>query len=58
MIVLHTHVLRVVKQKRRKGIKELWFAKVYAYVIKHLSQTAAKVVMLLDRNGVRYVRYF
>jgi hypothetical protein len=44
--------------KKEERIRKLWFAKVYAYVIKHLSQTAAKVVMLLDRNAVRYVRYF
>ena len=44
--------------KKEERNKRVWFAKVYAYVIKHLSQTAAKVVMLLDRNGVRYVRYF
>jgi hypothetical protein len=46
------------KKKERSKKRELWFARVYVYVIKHLSQTAAEVVMPLDRNAARYVKYF
>jgi hypothetical protein len=33
-----------------------WYVKGYAYVIRHINRLVL-VVMLLDRNAVRYVRY-